>query len=52
VVSDDSDGNFDGNGPRTGVVVTFQVDVCTNLWSCAAFSVGSAGVGVSVGEIR
>jgi hypothetical protein len=27
VVSDDSDRNFDGNGPRTGVVVTFQVGV-------------------------
>jgi hypothetical protein len=25
VVSDDSDQNFDGNGLRTGVVVTFQV---------------------------
>jgi hypothetical protein len=24
----------------------------TNWWSCAAFSVGSAGVGVGVGEIR
>jgi hypothetical protein len=27
VVSDDSDRKFDGNGPRTGVVVTFQVGV-------------------------
>jgi hypothetical protein len=31
VVSDDSDRNFDGNGPRTGVVVTFQVGVCGEL---------------------
>jgi hypothetical protein len=36
VVSDDSDRNFDGNGPRTGVVVTFQVGgVATSRLSVA-----------------
>jgi hypothetical protein len=32
VVSDDSDRKFDGNGPRTGVVVTFQVGVVLILY--------------------
>jgi hypothetical protein len=40
VVSDDSDRNFDGNGPRTGVLVTSKVGVgCLELTfnSCGSF---------------